>query len=45
MTKPSSALDRDIHKQPEDDAYKLHEMQVLRTYLNGNFVHQADNMN
>ena len=34
-------LDRDIHQQANDDVFKLHETEVLRTYLNGRLVYDA----
>ena len=35
-------LDRDIHAQAEKDPHALHQTAVVRTYLNGKLVHQAE---
>ena len=35
-------LDRDIHKQVEDNVHELNETKILRTYLGGKIVHRDE---
>ena len=37
-------LDRDIHKQVEEDVYELHETEVEMTFLGGKLIYEADDV-